>query len=1152
MPLLFTDPYSGGQQLIDSGKSQITPRETYGVSDKGINAQYADSMHNVNQLANSLSSFAGVADQARKQQQQQIDDAAELTKDGVSGLRQEMVSGGEAGVFSRVMGNIFGPPSVSPHVQFRIAARSGNDEAVKALTTNPDFIKLNANADLLNDPKEYDRQLQALLKSSTTQFFASNSRYANDPMLRQMFEGGFLTAAKNLADQKRSDSVKAATLETQRQNSIAADANDAALNPAASTRATVQRVAQAAGADPAMADQYLAIENPKLNTGAVAGTPRGGTYSTATGLFQITDARWDDIKARMKAAGQGDIADTLTDRKDPVQNTQAWAWEVKRNKEQAAAALGREPTTAETYMYWVSPAAAPKVLSALANNPDTKVSDVVDPVAIKNNPKVFGDGEQSVSTMITNLNKSMKSGSIYHSETTQLAAIPKVMLTADTWDNNSTKWKYQWSDFKNSGEYGGQGSIDSRSVSALDQLSTLLGRKIGITSANRTTDYNDSVGGAKNSRHIHGDALDINITDPAEQRKAVRFLSSIGVQGIGVYNGWIHMDIGGDRAWSKRGDLPVDEVRQLISEGRKDSASGNYIRNTGYQGKPYDPFEHRIQAYRDRGISASDARERVFNNTIQAAYDKARGNDPAGAQLDLANLYSGFNAISDKERNDVRAAQSQVETIQRTAFEARKQAEIRDAETYQKAEEKKMYEAHAKGEKYLPDFKSAPQTAAGRTAYAALNELGIAGLESVSPDVNNSNVNLLKNRLEDPTLYKELGYEGDDRPKNYAEMRDAVHKAKRGQFSLAGLDEVAKAWELRRQAGPIGEQMATQSTTEMRARIHDAFTQNTDALQKINNMFENPAAFQSKLKEYTDKMELFYKDNYAVLYKNAMARSGNGNPLDFDQQKAIEKSALDNTTAYGRSLASIVSASAPASPAQRIQKETFLTDPSSAAAMILASRGAPITAPIPGVPRGSMVVLGANGEPQITGDGSYQMKLPDGSVFYYNPVFSAAQASPVNMADESNFSTPSNTISEPAAAPVPQTKQERGAVVKEQVRQAEQASAQKFETEYAQRHEAGKAAVFTDRVNSYVRQMVESEFQGRMNDAKSPKETKQIAKDVEARYEQLTKHYTKELKPYYDALVQARKHFAEVPPEQRAAASRAVQQAAEAYEALFQ
>lgn len=82
-------------------------------------------------------------------------------------------------------------------------------------------------------------------------------------------------------------------------------------------------------------------------------------------------------------------------------------------------------------------------------------------------------------------------------------------------------------------------------------FSSLGIKQIKINSAFRDPKKNADVGGATNSQHLHGKALDINVAGfSREQRiRVIQSLSAMGVTGIGVGNNIIHADIGNRRAW---------------------------------------------------------------------------------------------------------------------------------------------------------------------------------------------------------------------------------------------------------------------------------------------------------------------------------------------------------------------------------------------------------------------------------------------------------------------------------------------------------------------------------------------------------------------------------------------------------------------------
>jgi zinc D-Ala-D-Ala carboxypeptidase len=94
--------------------------------------------------------------------------------------------------------------------------------------------------------------------------------------------------------------------------------------------------------------------------------------------------------------------------------------------------------------------------------------------------------------------------------------------------------------------------LQRKAVSALQDLRQAVGKPMTIASAYRSAEHNAKVGGAKNSRHMFGDAFDVVMTghDPHAFEAAAR---KAGFTGFGYYPGstppFMHIDMGPTRTW---------------------------------------------------------------------------------------------------------------------------------------------------------------------------------------------------------------------------------------------------------------------------------------------------------------------------------------------------------------------------------------------------------------------------------------------------------------------------------------------------------------------------------------------------------------------------------------------------------------------------
>lgn len=92
----------------------------------------------------------------------------------------------------------------------------------------------------------------------------------------------------------------------------------------------------------------------------------------------------------------------------------------------------------------------------------------------------------------------------------------------------------------------GQVKISSKLVNLLQILRDRLGKPVTITSGYRCPTHNSNVGGAKNSYHMQGMAVDIVVAPTGlSMNELVNLCQEIGFTGIGAYpkQGFIHVDV---------------------------------------------------------------------------------------------------------------------------------------------------------------------------------------------------------------------------------------------------------------------------------------------------------------------------------------------------------------------------------------------------------------------------------------------------------------------------------------------------------------------------------------------------------------------------------------------------------------------------------
>lgn len=110
--------------------------------------------------------------------------------------------------------------------------------------------------------------------------------------------------------------------------------------------------------------------------------------------------------------------------------------------------------------------------------------------------------------------------------------------------------------------------VNSIAIQRLNKMREIYGGDVLVTSGYRDSDYNRSIGGAKNSQHTHGNAFDIRLPkDPAQRQRMVEAAQSAGFTGFGFYgeNGHLHIDVGPSRVW---GSAPegLEKHAQMLRE----------------------------------------------------------------------------------------------------------------------------------------------------------------------------------------------------------------------------------------------------------------------------------------------------------------------------------------------------------------------------------------------------------------------------------------------------------------------------------------------------------------------------------------------------------------------------------------------------------
>lgn len=98
--------------------------------------------------------------------------------------------------------------------------------------------------------------------------------------------------------------------------------------------------------------------------------------------------------------------------------------------------------------------------------------------------------------------------------------------------------------------------IDDKLAALLQDIRDHFGKPVTINSAYRTVSHNEAEGGATNSYHVKGMAADIQVEGVAPIDVA-KYAESIGVKGIGLYSGFVHVDTRTSKSYWKTSDIII-------------------------------------------------------------------------------------------------------------------------------------------------------------------------------------------------------------------------------------------------------------------------------------------------------------------------------------------------------------------------------------------------------------------------------------------------------------------------------------------------------------------------------------------------------------------------------------------------------------------
>lgn len=588
------------------------------------------------QLARSLAQFANVMAGVEQDQKVENEKVFEQGFDAhVASVEKDM----EGGLSSLAAAKKLYPQE-SPVLQNRLAQAAMTNRLERDLY--PQWSAIFANQATLTDPKALQAKIDAVKKEYT-------AKYQN---LSDIETAAILNGLNTWEDKVKTAAIdpQAKALYEAGVDSLKKDVSELLMG----SQNVVAAASKAVDIDPKFTLAIMKSYNPN-------GDPNAKNRfqgQTASGLMDITDGTWHYLVD--KYGEQYGVTEDM--KNDPRGSALMGAAYAKELYDQISAEKGGPATVGEVNgAYMLGFGGFKKLLEA---GPDAKMNQVLDSNTFRVNANFFRRKDGSIMTakeaMAKWENAGVGSGALV--PTRRFDGAKPFFMTKETFASSAG---YKWTDFKNSGVFGGEGTFDGRLINMLDAVTGQFGHgKLSITSGYRNPKYNNDVSFSGNDgEHTHGTAIDIDVSKYSDEdkKRLIALFVANGARGVGHYaNGTIHVDLrsgqgkqsDGLALWygKKAYTEGASWFAQGVDEGRKMRAEGA-VPVSGFNGQGINGFDMLVNKAEAKGMTRKDARDIIFSTLL----------DRATATRDLSileNIPGG--SISLEQQTKLMEAQDQI------------------------------------------------------------------------------------------------------------------------------------------------------------------------------------------------------------------------------------------------------------------------------------------------------------------------------------------------------------------------------------------------------------------------------------------------------------------------------------------------------------